>query len=159
MKTLLLALGCALAFSAVTPAVAQDKPDASRLTSAELLARIQSDKKGIVAKSMNLTPEEAKKFWPLYETFQRELEVPQRAQTRASLDYIAADHSLTNANAKRIAEQVLAASLEEARLQQKHFKQLLKVLPATKAARYMQIENKIQAVVRFESAKAIPLVN
>jgi Spy/CpxP family protein refolding chaperone len=159
MKTLLLALGCTLAFSAVTPAFAQDKPAAAQLTSAELLARIQSDKKGIVAKSMNLTPEEAKKFWPLYETFQRELEVPQRASTRAQLDYIAADHSLTDANAKRIAEQVLAASLEEARLQQKHFKQLLKVLPATKAARYMQIENKIQAVVRFESAKAIPLVN
>jgi len=54
---------------------------------------------------------------------------------------------------------VLAASLDEARLNQKHFKQLLKVLPATNAARYMQIENKIQAVVRFEAAKAIPLVN
>jgi Spy/CpxP family protein refolding chaperone len=159
MKTTLLALGCALAFSVVTPAVAQDKPAAAPPTSAELLARIQSDKKGIVAKSMNLTPDEEKKFWPLYVTFQRELEVPQRAQTRALLDYIAAEHSLTDANAKRLSEQVLAASLEEARLNQKHFKQLLKVLPASKAARYMQIENKIQAVVRFEAAKAIPLAN
>jgi hypothetical protein len=32
------------------------------------------------------------------------------------------------------------------------------VLPARKATRYMQIENKMQAVVRYESAKAIPLV-
>jgi Spy/CpxP family protein refolding chaperone len=159
MKTLLLALGSALAFSVVVPAVAQDKPAAAQFTSAELLARIQSDKKGVVAKSMNLTPEEEKKFWPLYETFERELEVPQRAHTRALLDYIAAERSLTDANAKRISEQVLAASVDEARLNQKHFKQLLKVLPASKAARYMQIENKIQAVVRFESAKAIPLAN
>jgi len=159
MKTVLLALGCALAFSAVTPAVALDKPAAAQFTSAELLARIQSDKKGLVAKAMNLTPEEEKKFWPLYETFQRELEVPQRAQTRALLDYIAAGHSLTDANAKRLAEQVLASSLDEARLNQKHFKQLLKVLPASKAARYMQIENKIQAVVRYEAAKVIPLAN
>jgi len=159
MKTLLLALGCTLAFSMVTPAVAQDKPAAAQPTSAELLARVQSDKKGLVAKSMSLTPEEEKKFWPLYDTFQRELEVPQRAATRALLDYIAAGHTLTDANAKRISEQVLAASLEEARLQQKHFKQVLKVLPAVKAARYMQIENKIQSVVRFEAAKAIPLAN
>jgi len=85
--------------------------------------------------------------------------VPQRAHTRALLDYIAAERSLTDANAKRISEQVLAASVDEARLNQKHFKQLLKVLPASKAARYMQIENKIQAVVRFESAKATPLAN
>jgi truncated hemoglobin YjbI len=54
---------------------------------------------------------------------------------------------------------VLAASLDEARLNQKHFKQWLKVLPASMAARYMQTENKIQAVVRFEAAKAIPLAN
>lgn len=159
MKIPLLALGCALAFAVVTPAAGQDKPAAAPPTSAELLAKIQSDKKGIVAKSMNLTPEEEKKFWPLYETFQRELQVPQKARTRALLDYIAAERSLTDANARRIAEQVLAASLDEARLNQKHFKQMAKVLPASKAARYMQIENKIQAVVRFEAARAIPLAD
>lgn len=157
MNRLLCAVASSLALTLLPPALAQDK--AAEPTSADWLARIQSDKKGIVAKSMDLTPEEAKKFWPLYETFQRELEVPQRAETRALLDYIAAGHTLTDANAKRIAEQALAASLEEARLNQKHFKQLLKVLPAAKAARYMHIENKIQAVVRFESAKTIPLAN
>ena len=73
------------------------------------------------------------------------------------LDFVAAGGTLTDANAKRLSEQVLTASRDEARLHEKHFKQLLKVLPAHKAARYMQIENKIQAVVRYESAKAIPL--
>ena len=137
--------------------MAQDKAS-TQLTSAEWLAKIQADKKGIVAKSMNLTPEEAKKFWPLYEQFQRELAVPQAALTRAMLDFVAAGNTLTDANAKRLAEQVLAATGDEARLRQKHFKQLLKVLPARKAARYMQIENKMLAVVRYETAGAIPLV-
>ena len=44
------------------------------------------------------------------------------------------------------------------RIFEKHFKELLKVLPARKAARYMQIENKIDAVMRYETAKVIPLV-
>jgi len=158
MKTFLCIVGCALALSVFTPAMAQEKA-ATQHTSAEWLAKIQSDKRGIVAKSMDLTADEARKFWPLYETFQRELALPQSANTRATLDYVAAGHSLTDANAKRLAEQVLAAAREEARLQEKHFKQLLKVLPARKAARYMQIEQKIQAVVDFESAKAIPLVD
>ena len=35
---------------------------------------------------------------------------------------------------------------------------ILAVLPATKAARYIQIENKIRAVVRYELAANIPLV-
>jgi hypothetical protein len=34
-----------------------------------------------------------------------------------------------------------------------------KVLPATKVARYLQIENKIRAIVKFELAARIPLVN
>jgi len=155
MRAFWCALGCALALLA-SAAMAQDKAGAER-TSAEWLALIQADKKAVVAGAMDLTPEEAAKFWPLYEAFQRELAVPQNAVTRALLDYIAAGYTLTDANAKRIIEQTLAAQKDEARLQEKHFRQLLKVLPAHKAARYMQIENKIQAVVRYEGAKAVPL--
>ena len=153
MKKLLTAV-CATLALMLSPAWAQTAEDPS-----VLLAKVQADKKGVVEKSLSLTPAEAKKFWPLYEKFQRELEVPQRAQTRALLDFIAAGHSLTDANAKRLSEQVLAASLEEARLNQRHFRQLVKVLPASRAARYMQIENKIQAVVRYEAARSIPLAN
>ena len=34
-----------------------------------------------------------------------------------------------------------------------------KALPATKVARYLQIENKIRALVKFELAGQIPLVD
>jgi hypothetical protein len=33
------------------------------------------------------------------------------------------------------------------------------VLPATKVARYLQIENKIRSIVKFELAAQIPLVS
>jgi Spy/CpxP family protein refolding chaperone len=157
MKTLLCTATVALALTLGLPASAQDKP-ASQLTTAELLARIQTDKRALVEKGMNLTPEEAKKFWPLYDQFQRELEVQQRAYNRAVLDFLQAGASITDANAKRLAEEALAATTAEAKLREKHFRQLLKVLPARQAARYVQIENKLQAVVRFEAAKIIPLV-
>jgi Spy/CpxP family protein refolding chaperone len=157
MKTFLCALGCVLALAAGSPVAAQDKA-VPQLTSAEWLAKIQADRRGIVARSMDLTPDEKKKFWPLYEQFERELAVPQASLTRAVLDYIASEGTLTDANAKRITEQMLAAVRDEARLHDKQYRQLLKVLPARKASRYMQIENKMQAVVRYESAKAIPLL-
>jgi hypothetical protein len=157
MRTLLCTLGCVLALSAL-PLPAQEKA-APQLSSAEWLAKIQADKRGVVAKSMDLTADEAKKFWPLYDQFQRDLAVPQSMMNRAMLDYIAAGTTLTDANAKRLVEQIQRAAKDEARLSEQQFKQLLKVLPAHKAARYMQIENKIQAVVRYEAAKAMPLMN
>jgi Spy/CpxP family protein refolding chaperone len=157
MKTFLCTLGCVLALAAGLPVAAQDKA-VPQFTSAEWLAKIQSDRRGIVARSMDLTPEEKKKFWPLYEQFERELAVPQASLNRAVLDYIAAEGTLTDANAKRITEQMLTAVRDEARLHDKHYRQLLKVLPARKATRYIQIENKMQAVVRYEAAKTFPLV-
>ena len=125
--------------------------------SALLLARIQADKKAIVEKSLNLTPAEAKKFWPLYDKFQKELDAPHREYALAVRDYVGAEKSMTDANAARLARVVLAASVSEAKIRERQFKEASKVLPGIKAARYAQIENKLQAVQRYETAKAIPL--
>jgi hypothetical protein len=46
----------------------------------------------------------------------------------------------------------------EAKLKSTSLPKILAVLPAGKAGRYLQIENKIRAVVRYELAAGIPLV-
>lgn len=152
MNKLLSALFCTHLALMLSPAYAQDTD------SAVLLAKIQADKKAIVEKSLPLTPAEAKKFWPLYEKFQKELDAPHREYALAVRDYIGAEKSMTDANAARLARVVLAASVSEAKIRERQFKEVSKVLPGVKAARYVQIENKMQAVQRYETAKAIPLV-
>jgi Spy/CpxP family protein refolding chaperone len=152
MKKLLSALCCATLSLVIAPAFAQAAEDP-----AVLLAKVQADKKSVVEKSMNLTAAEAKKFWPLYEKFQRELEAPHREYALAVRDYVGAEKSMTDANATRLARVVLAASVSEAKIRERQFKEVSKVLPGIKAARYVQIENKIHAIQRYETAKAIPL--
>ena len=156
MDKLLISLIGVFALAISMPSAAQDK-SASQPTPAEWRMKIQADQKGIVERSMKLTADEAAKFWPIYDSFQRELERPQRQYRQAVLDYVASENSLSDANAKRLVDQVLAASVEEARLRQKYFKRFTGVLPAKKAARYMQIDNKMQAVLRYEMAAALPL--
>jgi len=146
MRIAITALALSLGFAAPLLTVAQDKAAPAPVSSTELRAKIQSDKKGIVQRNLPLTDEEAKKFWPLYDAFEKDLAGPQSKANRAILDYINAGSALTDANAKRISEEVLKAQLDEAKLRQSHFARVLKVLPATKAARYMQLENKMRAV-------------
>ncbi len=153
MKTLLNAVIGAIVALMLSPAFAQPTEDP-----AVLLAKIQADKRAVVEKSMNLTPAEAKKFWPLYEKFQRELAVPHREYALAVRDYVAAEKSMTDANATRLARIVLAAAVTESKMREKHFKEVSKVLPGVKAARYVQVENKIEAIQRYETAKTIPLL-
>ena len=107
---------------------------------------------------MKLTPEEAKKFWPIYDDYQRDLDKISQRQNRVVLDYVNTEDSMTDANAKRLAEEFLEADADEMKLREKTMKKAMGALPARKAARFLQIENKIRTLNRFDLAERIPLV-
>ena len=118
----------------------------------------RSDKRALVEKNMQLTPAEAKRFWPVYDTYQADLEKIVRRQNRAVLDYVNSESSMTDANAKRIAREVLSADTEEQQLRERQFRRVSAILPPKKAVRYLQIENKIRTIDRFDLAEQVALV-
>jgi len=146
-----------LAVCIAIPALAQDKP-ASNM---EILRqKLQADKKLIVAANMDLTESEAKGFWPVYEAYQADLmkindRLLQLIKRYAEL-YKAG--TLTDDAAKGLFNEVLAIEQAEVTMKQGYVPKLSAVLPATKVVRYLQIENKIRAVVKYELADNIPLV-
>jgi hypothetical protein len=136
---------------------AQDKP-ASNM---ELLReKIRADKKLVIALNMELTESEAKEFWPVYEQYQKDLQkINQRIVT--VLESYADDFrnkSLTDDKAKKLIDDALAIDRAEADLKSTYAPKLGKALPVRKVARYLQIENKIRAVVRYDIASGVPLV-
>ena len=118
----------------------------------------RSDRRGLVERNMQLTPDEAKKFWPVYDAYQKDLDRIIQRQNRALLDYINAESSMTDANAQRIAKDYVAADLDEMKLREKTHKKLAGILPPKKAVRFLQIENKIRTLQRFDIAEQMPLV-
>ena len=125
--------------------------------------KIKADKKLVVASNMNLTDAEAKNFWPLYDGYQNELEqINHRLITtiKSYADaYNAGKGEISNDTAKKLLADALGVEESEVKLRQSYATKLGKVLPATKVARYLQIESKIRAIVRFELAAQIPLVS
>ena len=55
-------------------------------------------------------------------------------------------------------QETLESGFDEPRERDKAWKKVKKTLPGAKAARYMQIENKLDAIRRVEFAREIPLV-
>ncbi len=158
-KTVFAGIPLGLALLAPLPAAAQDKsPAAIAASHAELRAKIQNDKKGIVTKNLALTDAEAKKFWPIYEDFQKKLVGPRTEMNRAVLDYVNAEASMTDANARRLIDQVAQAQAAEAKAFANMRTKVMKALPGKKAARYIQIENKIRILGEYDIAAVIPLV-
>ena len=55
-------------------------------------------------------------------------------------------------------DEAVAIEQAEAQLKKAYVPKLSKVLPAKKVARYLQVENKIRAVVKYDLAAVVPLV-
>ncbi len=147
----------ALAVCIAIPVLAQDKP-ASNM---EILRqKIQADKKLVVAANMELTEAEAKGFWPVYEAYQADLKTINDRLAQLILRYadLYKNNTLTDDAAKGLVDEALAIEQAEVTLKQGYVPKLSTVLPATKVARYVQIENKIRAAVKYELADSIPLV-
>lgn len=150
-------LFCGVLAAAVSPAaIAQDKP-ASNM---DLLRdKLKADKKLLIAENLGLTEGESAAFWPIYEEYQKELEGINQRLGKAVQSYAQEYNakSLTDDKAKALMTEALAIEEAELALKKKYLDRLNGVIPATKAARYIQMENKIRAILRFDLAATIPL--
>jgi hypothetical protein len=120
--------------------------------------KIQADKKLLVAANMNLTENEAKAFWPVYDGYQKDL-IKLNDRTLKNIgDYAANVDKMTDDMAKKVVTEHLAIEGDRQKLKQSYLSKFAKALPYKKVMRYYQLENKIFAVVLYEAAKKIPLV-
>jgi hypothetical protein len=142
---------------AQTKTASADKP-ASNL---EIIhEKLKADKKLIVAKYMELTESEAKKFWPVYEEYQSDLKQNNDRLLRL-LESYAADYknnSLTDEKAKKLLDEWIAFEQDEGKRRSAFAPKVLQALPPKKAARYLQIENEYRILLRYDLAATVPLV-
>jgi hypothetical protein len=147
----------ALAVAFPTPAWTQGKPADNMQI---LRDKIKADKKLLVAKNMDLTESEAQAFWPVYEQYQQQLANFNQRIVKLIESYAAAyrANSMTDEAAKKLIGEFVAIERGEAAVKEFFVPKLRQVLPPKKVARYLQIENKIRAALKYELAGEIPLV-
>jgi hypothetical protein len=125
-----------------------------------LLDKLKADKKVVVAANMNLSESEKMTFWPLYDAYQKDLAVINERLVRAIRAYADGynNNSLTNEQAKKLTDEALAIEADEVKLRTTYAGKMNAVLPGKTVARYIQIESKIRAAIRYDMADSIPLV-
>jgi len=137
------------------PVLAQDKPADTMQIVRE---KIQADKKLLVAANMGLTEKEAQAFWPVYESYQKDLGLLNGRMLVLIQDFANNYQAMTDDAARKLVGEYLAIEGDRVKLKQSYLPKLRQALPEKKVARYLQIENKIEAVIRYELAEKIPLV-
>ena len=148
---------CLICSAFVLLAHAQDKPANNREIIHE---KLKADKKFNVAKYMELTDSEAKRFWPLYDGYQNDL---QKIHERVAnmLQSYAADYrnqSLTDEKAKKLLDEWIGIERDEIKQRSAYAAKVMKAVPGKKAARYLQIESEYRTLLRYDLATTVPLV-
>jgi hypothetical protein len=135
---------------------AQDKP----ANNMEIIhEKLKADKKLIVANYMELTESEAKRFWPVYDDYQKDLQ-KMNERLQSMLQSYAGDYrnkSLTDEKAKKLLDEWIGIEQDEVKQRKAFVPRVTKALPAKKAARYLQIENEYRTLIKYDLAATVPL--
>ena len=157
--TLATATAFALAIAGAPAAWAQAAAaDGTNVTALLAQAKTPEGKKALVASSLALTDAEAKKFWPVYDAYQRKLEANNRRYSRAVEDVVMTGNPISDAYAKNLAKELTEIEDAEARARKSLYSGAVKALPGRKAVRYLQLESKLQSGYRYEVASTLPLI-
>jgi hypothetical protein len=119
---------------------------------------MQTERKILIMREMALTNEEASAFWPLYDEYvvaRRELG---DMRLKVITDYAANYESMTNELARSLANDSMDYETKRLKLKKKYLKKFRKVLPDIKVVRYFQLESKLDAIIDFDLASQIPLM-
>ena len=142
---------CLIAFPAFAQEVTKNTMDSVR-------DALKAQKRAFIAVNMQLTDAEDAKFWPVYDSYQKDMETMNQKIGDLILDYAKNYETLTDPKADELVKKNLSLENEILQLKKSYLPKFSAVLPAKKVARYYQLENKIQAVGRYDLAEKIPLV-
>ena len=154
-----LCLALSMALASAPSALAQAAaPDVGEVASLRRQANNPAEKKALVASLLALTDAEAKRFWPVYDSYQRKLEANNRRWARAVQDVVATDKPISDPYARNLVKELAEIEDAETRARKALYTSAVKALPGRKAVRYVQIESKLQTGYQYEVASALPLV-
>ena len=142
----------------VRPASASTPPTVEEVVKA-VRADLQASRSDVIAKNVTLTSEQAAKFWPVFEQYQKEQNVIMDAQMRGIQEYVDRSLNLDDASALALLNSHLERDAKMAMLRQKWLGEFQKVLPGKTAVLVMQIDRRISLVHQLEFASRIPLVH
>jgi hypothetical protein len=155
LSRMLMAASAAMLLYAAPPVRAADAPQSNMDIVREAM---RADKKAVIATNLQLTDAEAKAFWPVYDKYEKDLLTANNKLYQVVEEYALNYNKLTDAKGLELIHRYLSAEEARTKVRSSYLKDFSKVLPGLKVARFYQIENKLDAVVRYEMAGQIPLV-
>ena len=119
---------------------------------------IRAKRKQVVAANMTLTPDEATKFWPMYQQYTDEVIKINDRRTQMMKDYAANYQRMTDEQAKNYVTTSAAVDADLIALRLKYVPQFEQLLSPKQAVQFYQIDRRLDLLLNLQLASLIPLV-
>ena len=147
---------------ALAPLAWSADPAPAAPTDEQIVAQFRNDlmakRADIMAKGLTLTSDQAAKFWPLFETFQKEQDVVVNEQIQATEQFAQHYQDLSDKDALTYVNALLARDEKMHDLRVKWLTKFQSVIPAKIAARAIQLDRRLGQVAQVQISQRIPLV-
>jgi len=139
--------------AAVIPAMAQDKSEVMMTVQV-----IQQEHRQIMADNLKLTPKEASVFWPIYHEYMAEAGAMEAQYVKLLKSFVANQATMTDEELAAAFRKSIELKKQWLDLRAKYFDRVARAIGTRKASRFAQVENKLDALVDYKLAQAIPMV-
>ena len=101
--------------------------------------------------------DKAAAFWNIYRDYQKDLKKITDVRIAIIKDYAVSFDKMTDAKAKELAKQVLANDKAALKLKEKYYGKFMKVMGASAANRFFQVENTLNSLILLQINTELPL--
>ncbi len=141
MKTKFLMMMMAILVSGIS--MAQEKKDGDKASKKE---EMETQKVAFITNKLDLTVDEAKVFWPVYDEREKELKEV-RKKIRENVKEAKDMDNLTDDEVKKMMEETLKLKQDELDIEEKYNTKFQEVLPVKKVAKLYMAERKFNEIV------------
>jgi hypothetical protein len=153
----LFALAAVAALALIGPAQSAQAQTSLNDDTQLLISQIQTDKRAVMLAGLDLTDDQVRGFTPIYDKYQTERKALYERGVDLLNKYAANYGSMTDDAAKGIMKDWFKLEDDKLSLLKDYAKKFGKVLPQTKVARFVQIENKLNTLMDMQAARIVPL--
>ena len=137
MKTSLITFVALIGFTAIS--IAQPGPKHE-----EKKEKVEAMKIGFITQQMNLTPEEAQKFWPVYNQMKNEIESVRKERQLSRENVKDNFETMTDPEFEKLINDELASRQKEFDIQKKYVAQFKVVVSIKKVAQFYRAEEQFK---------------
>jgi hypothetical protein len=118
---------------------------------------VRSQKSAMMSAVMQLDPDQAAKFWPIYRDYDAELSKLNDLRVANMEEYAKTYNQMTDAKADELIHSALDYQKQRGELLAKYYERMKQSMGAITAARFLQVEHQLLLIIDLQIASSLPV--